>query len=76
MRNNVIKVEYCLHTCLLYSLMIVKLFVRNNIGCNVGFACVSIFLYADDIILLAPSVEALQQMINLCEQQLSSLDVS
>ena len=54
---------------------IVKLFVRNNIGCNLGFVCVSIFLYADDIILLTPSVEALQQMINLCEQQLSSLDM-
>ena len=32
----------------------------SGIGCYVKFICVSIILYADDILLLAPSVTALQ----------------
>ena len=38
--------------------------------------CVGIFLYADDIILLAPSVNALQQMLTLCESHLAYLDMT
>ena len=30
----------------------------------------SIFMYADDIILLAPSVSALQRLLHVCEHQL------
>ena len=38
--------------------------------------CMSILLYADDIILLAPSVTALQQLLLLCEEELSFLGMS
>ena len=34
---------------------------EQSIGCYINFVCVSILLYADDMILLAPSVTALQQ---------------
>jgi len=36
----------------------------------------SILLYADDTILIAPSVTSLQQLLNICEQELEWLDMS
>ena len=38
-----------------------------------GACCAGIFLYTDDIILLAPSVQALQSLIDICESELNSL---
>ena len=40
------------------------------------FICMSILLYADDILLVAPSVTALQRLLLLCEQELMWLDMS
>ena len=34
-----------------------------------------IVLYADDILLLAPSISALESLLNLCECQLDQLDM-
>jgi len=45
---------------------LVKHVNKDNIGCRIGAGCTAIFLYADDIILLAPSVQALQLLINIC----------
>jgi len=39
-----------------------------NTGCYVSDACTSIFLYADDILLLAPSVSSLQKLMSACEE--------
>jgi len=33
-------------------------------------------MYADDIILLAPSVSALQHLLDVCESELQYLDMS
>jgi len=38
--------------------------------------CMSILLYADDILLVAPSITALQRLLFLCEQELTWLDMS
>ena len=46
-----------------------------GIGCHLGFACVSIILYADDILLLAPSISSLQALLYICESELNSIDV-
>ena len=35
-----------------------------------------LFLYADDIMLPAPSVQALQSLVNICNSELSFLDMS
>ena len=35
----------------------------------------SILLHADDILLVAPSVTSLQQLLRLCEQELARLDM-
>ena len=43
------------------------------IGCHIGLVCFSIFLYAYDILLLAPSITALQKLVNVCEYELHLL---
>ena len=47
----------------------------TGVGCYFRSACVSIFLYADDILLLAPSVTALQTLLAVCEDELSHIDM-
>lgn len=47
----------------------------SKIGCYLSAVCVSVFLYADDIAILAPSVESLQALITLCENHLDGLDM-
>ena len=37
--------------------------------------CTCIFLYADDILLVAPSVHMLQEILNCCETELMWLDI-
>jgi len=44
---------------------------RSNYGCFVRSACVNVFLYADDIILLAPSIDALTKLLRLVEDELA-----
>ena len=59
---------------------LVKLIDTANIGCKTGviYSCTSIFLYADDIILLAPSAQALQSLVDIiiCELELKRLDMA
>ena len=42
-----------------------------NVGCYLSNICVSIFLYADDkvILLIAPTVTELQTLLAVCEQE-------
>jgi len=42
----------------------------------VSTVCVSIFLYADDILLIAPSVSSLQTLVDICETELMNVDMS
>ena len=44
----------------------------TGLGCYLNSVCVSILLYADDIILSAPSVKALQLLLEVCEQELEA----
>ena len=44
--------------------------------CHLGLVCFSILLYADDILLLAPSISALQKLVNVCEYELNRLDLA
>ena len=47
----------------------------RNIGCYFYGLCAAIFLYADDIILLAPSIGGLQQLLQLCEAAVEEIDM-
>ena len=49
---------------------------RTNVGCYISSYCVSVlFSYADDIILIAPSVEGLQKLLTVCEEVLDEIDM-
>ena len=47
-----------------------------GIGCHLGLVCFGIVLYADDILLLAPSISSLQKIVNVCECELRLLDLA
>ena len=47
----------------------------ESLGCHVKMMCLSI-LYADDILLLTPSVNALQNILHVCEKELDWLDLT
>ena len=47
-----------------------------NIGCCVGGRFLNIFAYADDIVLLAPSLVALQYLINVLHSLAKDIDMS
>jgi Reverse transcriptase (RNA-dependent DNA polymerase) len=49
---------------------------RQSGGCTFHFVSACIVVYADDIILLAPSVSALQQLVSMCEVNLQSLELA
>ena len=44
-------------------------------GCHLASRCVSNILYADDILLVSPSVTSLQSMFNICDEELQSLNM-
>jgi len=44
-------------------------------GCYSRHTCISIMLYADDVLLLAPSVSSLQLILSVCEKELHRLDM-
>ena len=50
-------------------------FKRNQLGCHIGNVCCGIIGYADDILLLAPTVQSLDRMINICETYANEYDI-
>lgn len=48
---------------------------QSGIGCFVNHVCFNSFMYADDLILLSPSVTGLQEMLNICEREFLELDL-
>ena len=50
---------------------IAKKIIASGIGCHMSFICTGIYLYGDDMFLIAPSVHTLQTMLNVCETELS-----
>jgi len=63
----------------LFSIFIddlVKYVNKANVGCRIHAICTAIFLYADDVILLAPSVFALQSLVDICASDLEFLDMA
>ena len=49
--------------------------IKTNVGCHIYNNCVSIFMFADDILLLSPSITGLQSLFNTCERELENLDM-
>lgn len=62
----------------LFSIFIDDIVIRVrkvNVGCYFSAVCASIFLYADDILLIAPTVSGLQLLLQVCEEELDYLDM-
>jgi len=55
---------------------LVKHVYKANVGCRIRTVCTAIFLYADDVILLAPSVFVVQSLVNICAYKLEFLDMA
>ena len=51
----------------IYVDKLIKQLRTSTIGCQLNGVYMGIWVYADDIILLAPSRSGLQQMTNICE---------
>ena len=63
---------------LLFSLAIDSIVYKiksEHVGCYRSTICCSIFLYADDILLLSPTVTGLQILLSVCEKELVDLDL-
>ena len=54
---------YCMYTNGLFEEL-----RRSNIGCCVGRNYVGVLGYADDLYLLSPSIDGLQEMLKICEK--------
>jgi len=52
---------------------VIKAVQSQRSGCSMRHVCINIILYADDILLLLPSIEGLQQLIHVCESAINSL---
>jgi len=48
---------------------------RNGIGCHIGHHFVGALGYADDLILLSPSLTGLMNMIKICEDYACEHDI-
>ena len=55
--------------------VIVKL-QNSSLGCHINNLCLSVFMYADDLLLLSVSICELQKMLNICKTELDWLDMS
>ena len=55
---------------------IISKVIRMNMGCTIGLRSMAIICYADDILLLAPSVVTLQKLLSVVESELTDLDMS
>jgi hypothetical protein len=58
----------------LLTIYMVAKVTNENIGYFISSACVSIILYADNIILITPNVFGLQWLLTVCENELVLLD--
>lgn len=47
----------------------------TGVGCYLSNVCVSIYLYADDILLVSPTVSGLQALVNTCDSEFFDIDM-
>ena len=51
----------------LYVEPLINDIIKSNLGCHVGSNAANILIYADDILILAPTIKSLKKLINICE---------
>ena len=50
--------------------------ISSNVGCNIGGKFINILVYADDMVLLAPSWIALQKLIDILSELAAEVDMT
>ena len=59
----------------IYMRSITNNVVHSGLGCHLGGISVCILLYADDLVILAPTWIAQQKLLNLCNESVVGLDM-
>ena len=59
-----------------YTADLNKLLTEAKVGCHIVGQCVNHLSYADDLVLLSPSVKALQQLLNICSKYTKDFDIA
>ena len=59
-----ISFHYMLFICFLYAFY--ALLKASGFGCHIIKICIACIFFADDIVLLSPSIHGLQKLINIC----------
>lgn len=54
---------------------LLKMLKDSKVGCYVGHLCLAAVAYADDIVLLAPTVRAMRLLLSVCDDFASEYDV-
>ena len=75
---QIVSVQGGILSLLLFSFYVGNLLVKlknNGIGCHIGLILVGDICYADDLILLCPSVVGLNDMIKICEDYTNEPDI-
>ena len=65
--SNGVKQGAVLSPVLLISDKLFEGLRASGIGCHVGKMYAGAFVYSDDVVLLAPSLDALREMVSICE---------
>ena len=60
----------------LYTDSIVDRIRNSRIGCYLIGLYMSVLLYANDILLIAPSVSSVNKLLHICEQEVTLLDMA
>jgi len=59
----------------LYTDPLIEDLIISNFGCYMGDKCASVFVYADDIILLSPTKYAMQKLLDKCATYADEFDL-
>ena len=65
------------HTCTMSTWMslVPASVTLQGVGCHVSDRCINSLSYADDMVLLAPTVEALQRLLVVCQEYAAQHDM-
>ena len=59
----------------IYMRYLTNMVTKSGLGCHIAGLPVNILLYADDLVLLAPSWQAQQTLLNICANAVADLDM-
>ena len=57
----------------IYINNVIKSVSQSKVGCKLGIFSSNIIAYADDLVVLAPSVSALQNLLNICYNETKNI---